>query len=72
MGIKTCPRVPGPGSLTSRLSSCRVAGPVLVAWEHINIQYLTADLGVAKKSIPNWVTAHYSFVKLEGKEGIPL
>ena len=27
---------------------------ILASWEHYNIQFLTADLGVPKKSIPNW------------------
>jgi hypothetical protein len=29
-------------------------GPVVVAWEHMNIQFLTAALGVAKDKIPHW------------------
>ena len=35
---------------------------VLVAWEHVNIQYLTADLGVPKASIPNWPDSDYDTV----------
>ena len=27
---------------------------VLASWEHYNIQFLTADLGVKKSDIPNW------------------
>ena len=27
---------------------------ILASWEHYNIQFLTADLGVPKKSVPNW------------------
>ena len=27
---------------------------VLAAWEHVNIQYLTEDLGVPKRKIPYW------------------
>merc|ERR1711907_513359 len=27
---------------------------ILVSWEHYNIQFLTADLGVPKHKIPHW------------------
>merc|ERR1711972_1017293 len=37
-------------------------GPVLVAWEHLNIQYLTQDLGVQKSSIPKWSDSDYDTV----------
>lgn len=37
-------------------------GPVLVAWEHMNIQYLTEDLGVAKSSIPAWSGSDYDTI----------
>merc|ERR1711865_1163353 len=35
---------------------------VLVSWEHVNIQYLTADLGVDKKTIPYWSGDDYDTV----------
>ena len=34
-------------------------GPVLAAWEHDNIQYLTADLGVSKSKIPKWSSSNF-------------
>jgi hypothetical protein len=37
-------------------------GPVFVAWEHLNIQTLTADLGVAQSSIPQWPESDYDSV----------
>ena len=37
-------------------------GPLLVAWEHVNIQYLVADLGVDKAEIPNWANSDYDSV----------
>ena len=33
--------------------------PILTAWEHVNIQYLTADLGVDKAQIPEWKGSDY-------------
>ena len=36
--------------------------PILTAWEHVNIQYLTADLGVAASQIPSWSGADYDTV----------
>mmetsp|Transcript_39211 Transcript_39211/g.65060 ORF Transcript_39211/g.65060 Transcript_39211/m.65060 type:complete len:219 (+) Transcript_39211:54-710(+) len=35
---------------------------VLVSWEHYNIQFLTADLGVAKHNIPYWSRSDYDTV----------
>ena len=35
---------------------------ILVAWEHVNIQYLTADLGVEKSKIPKWSGEDYDTV----------
>ena len=34
-------------------------GPILTAWEHINIQFLTAALGVDKSRIPSWSNSDY-------------
>ena len=34
-------------------------GPILTAWEHVNIQYLTAALGVDTGSIPPWSNDDY-------------
>ena len=34
-------------------------GPILTAWEHVNIQFLTAALGVDKSRIPSWSNADY-------------
>ena len=36
------------------LETATAAGVVLVAWEHVNIQYLTAALGVDRAKIPAW------------------
>ena len=33
-----------------------------MAWEHENIQYLAADLGVPTKSIPDWKSDDYDSV----------
>ena len=42
------------------------ASVILVAWEHHNIQYLAADLGVPKAHIPVWPDSDYDTVyKLE-------
>merc|ERR1712060_787934 len=35
---------------------------VLVSWEHYNIQFLTADLGVSKRNIPYWQNSDYDTV----------
>jgi len=35
---------------------------VLASWEHYNIQFLTADLGVPKHSIPDWSHNDYDSV----------
>ena len=35
---------------------------ILVAWEHVNIQYLTADLGVAPTDIPEWKSSDFDTV----------
>eukprot|EP00966_Prymnesium_polylepis_P119708 2766540-Prymnesium_polylepis.1 len=37
-------------------------GVVLAAWEHYNIQFLTADLGVPKSEIPDWDGDDYDSV----------
>ena len=38
-------------------------GPVLlVAWEHVNIQWLTEDLGVPSAQIPTWPDSDYDTV----------
>ena len=37
-------------------------GVVLVAWEHYNIQFLTADLGVDKSKIPEWSGDDYDSI----------
>ena len=34
----------------------------LVAWEHVNIQYLPADLGVPKEQIPTWPDSDFDTV----------
>jgi hypothetical protein len=51
------------GAATAIKGALKITGgPVLVAWEHINIQYLTADLGVDKAKIPSWANADYDSV----------
>eukprot|EP00756_Hemistasia_phaeocysticola_P064829 Hpha_TRINITY_DN8097_c0_g1::TRINITY_DN8097_c0_g1_i1::g.140047::m.140047 len=45
---------------------------ILVAWEHVNIQYLTADLGVSKASIPTWKNSDYDTVYELTYTGSPL
>lgn len=35
---------------------------MLVAWEHVNIQYLTEDLGVSKDKIPSWSDSDFDTV----------
>jgi len=37
-------------------------GPVLVAWEHVNIQFLVHFLGVSKELIPFWPDDDYDTV----------
>jgi len=37
-------------------------GPVLVAWEHINIKTLTEDLGVSQSDIPKWSGSDYDSI----------
>ena len=37
-------------------------GAVLAAWEHVNIQFLTAALGVSKDQIPYWSDKDYDTV----------
>jgi len=37
-------------------------GPVLVAWEHINIQHVTRHLGVPKETIPVWNHGDYDTI----------
>jgi len=44
---------------------------ILASWEHINIQYLTADLGVDKSLIPAWQDADYDTVyQLAYQDGV--
>ena len=40
----------------------KTAGVVLVSWEHYNIQFLTADLGVPKHQIPHWKGSDYDTI----------
>eukprot|EP00656_Telonema_subtile_P007132 TRINITY_DN1333_c0_g1_i1.p1 TRINITY_DN1333_c0_g1~~TRINITY_DN1333_c0_g1_i1.p1 ORF type:complete len:207 (+),score=41.78 TRINITY_DN1333_c0_g1_i1:102-722(+) len=48
-----------------------VAPVILVAWEHENIQFLTADLGVPKASIPAWSNNDYDTVyQLQFSDGV--
>ena len=35
---------------------------ILVSWEHVNIQFLSADLGVPKSKIPYWKGSDYDTV----------
>jgi len=35
---------------------------ILASWEHVNIQFLTADLGVAASQIPKWSGEDYDSV----------
>eukprot|EP00929_Paragymnodinium_shiwhaense_P109322 TRINITY_DN75731_c0_g1_i1.p1 TRINITY_DN75731_c0_g1~~TRINITY_DN75731_c0_g1_i1.p1 ORF type:complete len:223 (+),score=18.87 TRINITY_DN75731_c0_g1_i1:95-670(+) len=37
-------------------------GPVLAVWEHVNIQYLTQELGVAASAIPKWPGSDYDTI----------
>ena len=37
-------------------------GAVLAAWEHYNIQFLTAALGVPKANVPYWSDKDYDTV----------
>jgi hypothetical protein len=37
-------------------------GPVLVAAEHVHIQYIAYDLGVPKDTIPSWKSSDYDSV----------
>jgi hypothetical protein len=37
----------------------RTGGPILTAWEHGNVQNLTADLGVDRAQIPDWEGGDY-------------
>jgi len=51
------------GAATAIKAALNVTGgPVLAAWEHVNIQYLTEDLGVSKDAIPNWPSSDYDSV----------
>ena len=38
---------------------------ILVSWEHYNIQFLTADLGVSKSKIPTWKGSDCLAARLE-------
>mmetsp|Transcript_61457 Transcript_61457/g.99486 ORF Transcript_61457/g.99486 Transcript_61457/m.99486 type:complete len:114 (-) Transcript_61457:32-373(-) len=40
----------------------RTGGPVVVGWEHVNIQFLTAELGVPKDHIPEWPGSDYDTI----------
>ncbi|KAH8098430.1 hypothetical protein JL720_1373 [Aureococcus anophagefferens] len=44
------------------IKEARAETVTLVAWEHENIQYLAADLGVPTKSIPDWKSDDYDSV----------
>jgi hypothetical protein len=44
------------------LQRAQQAASILVAWEHINIQYLAADLGVDRSLIPSWKDDDYDTV----------
>ena len=44
------------------LNATSRAPVVLVAWEHLNIHYLAADLGVDKSLIPRWADSDYDTV----------
>jgi hypothetical protein len=37
-------------------------GPVVVAWEHVNIKYLAEDLGVSKNELPSWAGSDYDSI----------
>ena len=48
---------------TGRAQRSSSGGPVvLVAWEHVNIQWLTEDLGVPSTQIPSWPDSDYDTV----------
>lgn len=40
----------------------KTGGPVLAAWEHVNIQYLTEALGVPKEEVPRWDGSDYDSI----------
>ena len=42
------------GAADAMKAAAKSHSVILASWEHYNIQFLTADLGVPKKSIPNW------------------
>ena len=42
------------GAADAMKTAAQTHSVILASWEHYNIQFLTADLGVPKKSIPNW------------------
>eukprot|EP00930_Biecheleria_cincta_P102741 TRINITY_DN94562_c0_g1_i1.p1 TRINITY_DN94562_c0_g1~~TRINITY_DN94562_c0_g1_i1.p1 ORF type:complete len:216 (-),score=39.94 TRINITY_DN94562_c0_g1_i1:282-884(-) len=52
-----------PGAAKAMLAALEsTGGPVLAAWEHLNIHYLTRDLGVAESQIPKWSGSDYDGV----------
>lgn len=57
-------RASGNGKAAEAIRNATLAGvaTVLVAWEHVNIQWLTADLGVPKAQIPTWQDSDYDSV----------
>ena len=52
----------GNAAAAAAIKEAARAETVLVAWEHENIQYLAADLGVPTKSIPDWKSDDYDSV----------
>merc|ERR1712086_384313 len=51
------------GAAKAMLASLQATGgPVMTAWEHVNIQYLVEDLGVAKTSVPDWQSTDFDTV----------
>ena len=54
------------GAAHAILNATASASVILIAWEHLNIQYLAADLGVPEAHIPAWPDSDYDTVyKLE-------
>jgi hypothetical protein len=42
--------------------ACAIVSVILVVWEHVNIQYLTAALGVDPLDIPVWADSNYDSI----------
>ena len=49
-------------AMKASLAAQGAGAVVLTAWEHVNIQFLAEDLGVAKSSVPNWPGSDYDTV----------